>query len=97
MTLPPPPELPTVDVVLHTAAWTDVDGAEADPQEAAAVNVGGTQHAAELGVATRALLDGLRLRRPQARAVRRVGRAGPLSVYGRTKLQSEAGDACADG
>ena len=35
--------------MLHAAAWTDVDGAEDDPQEAAAVNVGGTRHVAELG------------------------------------------------
>ena len=36
-------------LVLHAAGWTNVDGAEDDPQDAAAVNVGGTQHAAELG------------------------------------------------
>jgi len=38
VTFPPPPGL-DADLVLHTAAWTDVDGAEDDPQSAAAVNV----------------------------------------------------------
>jgi len=47
VTLPPPQVEPSL--VLHAAAWTDVDGAEGDPQGAAAVNVGGTRHVAELG------------------------------------------------
>jgi dTDP-4-dehydrorhamnose reductase len=79
-----------LDLVLHTAAWTDVDGAEADPQGAAAVNVGGTAHAASLGVplvtfSTDYVFDG----RKGAAYVESDG-PNPLSVYGRTKLGGEA-------
>jgi dTDP-4-dehydrorhamnose reductase len=85
----PPPEL-GAGLVLHAAAWTDVDGAEADPQSAAAVNVGGTQHVAELGVpfvhfSTDYVFDG-RKRAPYVES----DAPNPLSVYGRTKLQAEA-------
>jgi dTDP-4-dehydrorhamnose reductase len=90
VTMPPPADIPTVDVVLHSAEWTDVDGAEAQPQEAAAVNVGGTQHVAELGMplvvfSTDHVFDG----RKQAPYVESDA-PNPLSVYGRTKLQAEA-------
>jgi dTDP-4-dehydrorhamnose reductase len=76
--------------VLHAAAWTDVDGAEAEPQEAAAVNVGGTQHAAELGAplvyfSSDYVFDG-RLRRPYVES----DAPNPLSAYGRSKLHGEA-------
>ncbi|HXY81301.1 MAG TPA: dTDP-4-dehydrorhamnose reductase [Gaiellaceae bacterium] len=89
VTLPPPP-LGPVDLVLHAAAWTDVDGAEADPQGAAAVNVGGTQHAAELGAplvffSTDYVFDG-RKREPYVES----DAPNPQSVYGRTKLHGEA-------
>jgi dTDP-4-dehydrorhamnose reductase len=89
VTLPPPADLPAVDVVLHAAAWTDVDGAEAHPQEASAVNIGGTQHAAELGAplvvfSTDYVFDG-RQREPYVES----DAPNPLSVYGRTKLQAE--------
>ena len=86
----PPPALGALDLVLHTAAWTDVDGAESDPQGAAAVNVGGTQHAAELGApfvafSTDYVFDG-RKREPYVES----DAPNPQSVYGRTKLLGEA-------
>jgi dTDP-4-dehydrorhamnose reductase len=78
------------DLVLHAAAWTDVDGAEAEPQEAASVNVGGTQHVAELGAplvyfSTDYVFDGTK-REPYVES----DSPSPQSVYGRTKLLGEA-------
>jgi dTDP-4-dehydrorhamnose reductase len=89
VTLPPPP-LGDVDLVLHAAAWTNVDGAEDDPQGAAAVNVGGTQHAAELGAplvyySTDYVFDGTK-RTPYLES----DTPNPQSAYGRTKLLGEA-------
>ena len=40
-------EVPSL--VLHAAAWTDVDGAEGDPEAAHAVNVTGTRNIVALG------------------------------------------------
>jgi dTDP-4-dehydrorhamnose reductase len=79
-----------LQLVLHAAAWTNVDGAEDDPQGCAAVNVGGTGHAAELGVpivtwSTDYVFDG-RKREPYVES----DAPSPLGVYGRTKLQAEA-------
>jgi dTDP-4-dehydrorhamnose reductase len=90
VTVPAPPGLGHVDLVLHTAAWTDVDGAEADPQGAAAVNVGGTANAAALGAplvtySTDYVFDG-RKRDPYVES----DGPSPLSAYGRTKLHGEA-------
>jgi dTDP-4-dehydrorhamnose reductase len=78
------------DLVLHTAAWTDVDGAEADPQGAAAANVAGTAHAAALKAplvtySTDYVFDG----RKRSAYVESDG-PNPLSAYGRTKLHGEA-------
>ena len=78
------------DLVLHAAAWTDVDGAEADPQGASAVNVGGTANAAALGAplvvfSTDYVFDG-RKSEPYVES----DSANPLSAYGRSKLHAEA-------
>jgi dTDP-4-dehydrorhamnose reductase len=89
VSLPPPPGLQP-DLVLHAAAWTDVDGAEADPQGAAAVNLGGTANAAALGAplvvySSDYVFDG----RKGSPYVESDG-PNPLSAYGRTKLHAEA-------
>jgi dTDP-4-dehydrorhamnose reductase len=90
VTFPPPADVGPVDLVLHAAAWTDVDGAEADPQGAAAVNVGGTQNAAALGApivafSTDYVFDGEK-RTPYVES----DPPNPRSAYGRTKLHGEA-------
>jgi dTDP-4-dehydrorhamnose reductase len=79
-----------LDLVLHTAAWTDVDAAEADPQSAAAVNIAGTAHAASLKAplvtySTDYVFDG-RKRSPYVES----DGPNPMSAYGRTKLHGEA-------
>lgn len=89
VTHPPPPGL-DAELVLHTAAWTDVDGAEDDPQGAAAVNVGGVQHVAQLGVplvswSSDYVFDGSK-RVPYVES----DAPSPLGAYARTKLHGEA-------
>jgi dTDP-4-dehydrorhamnose reductase len=86
---PAPRSLVRPDLVLHAAAWTNVDGAEDDPQGAAEVNVGGTTHAAELGAplvafSTDYVFDG-RKTTPYLES----DSPNPLSAYGRTKLHGE--------
>jgi dTDP-4-dehydrorhamnose reductase len=86
----PAPLLEAPDVVLHAAAWTDVDGAEEEPQEAAAVNVGGTANVAELGAplvyySSDYVFDGSK-REPYLES----DGPNPQSAYGRSKLHGEA-------
>ena len=75
--------------MLHAAAWTDVDGAEADPEGARQVNVAGTRNVVVLGApvvyySTDYVFDGLK-REPYVES----DEPRPLSVYGRTKLEGE--------
>jgi dTDP-4-dehydrorhamnose reductase len=77
------------DLVLHAAAWTDVDRAEAEPERAAAVNVEGTRNVAAVGTplvyfSTDYVFDG-RKRDPYVES----DEPSPLSAYGRTKLDGE--------
>jgi dTDP-4-dehydrorhamnose reductase len=86
----PPSLLEAPELVLHAAAWTNVDGAEDDPQGAAAVNVGGTRNVAELGAplvyySTDYVFDGRK-----AEPYLESDAPNPLSAYGRTKLHGEA-------
>jgi dTDP-4-dehydrorhamnose reductase len=80
----------SIDLVLHAAAWTDVDGAESDPQSASAVNVGGTANALAVGAplvafSTDYVFDG-RKQEPYVES----DAPNPLSAYGRSKLLGEA-------
>ncbi|HJU05906.1 MAG TPA: dTDP-4-dehydrorhamnose reductase [Nitrospiraceae bacterium] len=81
------------DVVIHAAAYTQVDKAEEEPDQAMAVNADGTrrvaQAAARLGarfiyVSTDYVFDGTK-NTPYAES----DTPNPLNVYGRSKLQGE--------
>ena len=85
------PPLPwTPDLVLHAAAWTNVDGAEDDPQDAAAANVGGTAHVAALGAPLVAFSSDYVFDGTKAGAYVESDAPAPLSAYGRSKLHGEA-------
>jgi dTDP-4-dehydrorhamnose reductase len=77
------------DLVLHAAAWTDVDGAETHEVEARLVNVEGTRNVVSLGApvvyfSSDYVFDGKK-RTPYLES----DEANPLSVYGNTKLEGE--------
>lgn len=77
------------DAVVNCAAWTDVDGAEADEEGALAVNEGGTRRVVSLGApvvyfSTDYVFDGEK-REPYVES----DEPCPLSAYGRTKLAGE--------
>jgi dTDP-4-dehydrorhamnose reductase len=77
------------ELVLHTAAWTKVDDAEADPAGAERANVAGTRNVVSLGApvvyySSDYVFDG-RKREPYVES----DPTAPLGVYGRTKLAGE--------
>jgi len=85
------PALPwTPDLVLHAAAWTDVDGAEDDPQGAATANVGGTAHVAALGTPLVAFSSDYVFGGTKGAPYLESDAPAPQSAYGRSKLHGEA-------
>jgi len=81
------------DVVLHPAAWTDVDGCAREPEKAIAINGFGTQHvalaaaeidAAMLYVSTNEVFQG-QLRRPYLE----YDMQSPSNAYGYSKMVGE--------
>ena len=83
----------TPDVVIHAAAYTDVDGAEREPDLAMAINVEGTEHVAKgaamagarlLYLSTDYVFDGR-----QGVPYRETDRPNPLNEYGRSKHEGE--------
>ena len=80
---------PKPELVLHAAAWTDVDGAEELEHVAEVVNVRGTENVVALGApvvyySSDYVFDGKK-RSPYVES----DATNPLSAYGRTKLAGE--------
>ena len=81
------------DIVILTAAWTDVDGCERDPKKAYRVNADGAWHVALtcktaglplIFISTDFVFNGRK-----RSLYRETDRTSPLSVYGDSKLQGE--------
>ena len=77
-------------LVLHAAAWTDVDGAEADPKGASEANVFGTRYVASLGAPVVYFSSDYVFSGSKGAPYVESDEPEPLSVYGRTKLEGEA-------
>ncbi|MCQ9207552.1 MAG: dTDP-4-dehydrorhamnose reductase [Omnitrophica bacterium] len=80
-------------VIIHTAAWTDVDGCETDPGKANRVNITGTENVAcgaaslnipLLYISTDFVFDG-----KKKSSYTEVDLPNPLNVYAKSKLEGE--------
>jgi len=84
------------DLVINCAAWTDVDGAESHADEALRVNAGAAGNVARAAgtvayLSSDYVFDGSK-REPYLES----DRTGPLSSYGRSKLEGERATAAAN-
>jgi dTDP-4-dehydrorhamnose reductase len=88
VTQPAPAGL-AAELVLHAAAWTDVDGAEDSPEGALAVNAAGTRNVVALGApvvyySSDYVFDG-----SKGAPYVESDAPGPSSAYGKSKLAGE--------
>ncbi|MGH7146393.1 MAG: dTDP-4-dehydrorhamnose reductase [Nitrospiraceae bacterium] len=81
------------DVIIHAAAYTDVDGAEQDPERTMALNADGTERVAKAAAKTGArfvylstdyVFDGRK-----STPYLETDEPNPLNAYGRSKLEGE--------
>ena len=81
------------NIIIHTAAYTDVDACQMSPDEAYNVNVGGTEnvaHAAQksnsslIYISTDYVFDG-----EKNGPYKEADLANPINIYGKTKLEGE--------
>ena len=77
------------DVVVHTAAMTDVDGCEHDPERAEAVNAGGAENVAAAGARVIHLSTDYVFSGTRRGEYAEDDPTGPLGAYGRSKLAGE--------
>jgi dTDP-4-dehydrorhamnose reductase len=77
------------DLVLHAAAWTNVDAAESDPAGAEAANVAGTRNVAAGGAPVLYFSSDYVFDGSKSEPYVESDRPSPLGVYGRTKLAGE--------
>src|SRR3989338_5534592 len=81
------------DLVIHAAAWTDVDGCEADKKKAYLINVNGTKNVAracfETGAIPIYISTDFVFNGHKKAPYTETDKPDPLSVYGESKLAGE--------
>ncbi len=81
------------DIAIHTAAWTDVDGCEIDPEKASKINAEGArivaENASRRGVAVIYISTDFVFNGEKNVPYTEEDIASPLSVYGRSKWEGE--------
>lgn len=90
VTLPPPESLPEADLLVHAAAWTNVDGAEDDRDGARRANVLGTRNVVSLGLPVVAFSSDYVFDGTKGEPYVESDPTNPQSVYGETKLEAES-------